>query len=425
MKLTDSEKKMHSGAQGKLIAEAMDYLIQFGEAFNAERLVDINYCHYPAEMGIYDGDIDDLVSYATRGAKVRVPTTTSTLCADLERPSITGIPKKLADMQARVEPAHRSMGILETYTCTPQLLGFVPPFGSYIASVESSAIIYFNSVLGARTNRGGLFTRFSAVTGKYPLMGYLLPENRFGTHLFKVLIPAKRLQTYDAWCALGFIIGKIVGSEVPVIQFPNLQTPLLQRTDWLIGLGAALATSGSVTLFHIPGVTPEARTVKEAFRNGKVPKTVYEIRENDLDDVYHQVNNIPSGAEIDFVTLGCPHYNLAQLKYVADRLAGKKVARNLRFWICTNRMTRKQAEYSGYVRTIEASGAKVVADTCPVESHMRQSTCREYGLAVPNVNNMVTDSVKMVRYVKDLIGCNTVLTDTDKCIASALKGKCK
>src|SRR3989339_413501 len=427
MKLTDSEKKMHSGAQGKVIAEAMDYLIQFGEAFNAERLVDINYCHYPAEMGIYDGDIDDLVKYAARGAKVRVPTTTSTLCADLERPTITGIPKKLANIQAKVEPAHRSMGILETYTCTPQLLGFVPPVGSYIASVESSAIIYFNSVLGARTNRGGLFTRFSAVTGKYPLMGYLLPENRFGTHLFKVNIPAKRLQTYDAWCALGFIIGKIVGSEVPVIQLRNADfgMRILQRTDWIIGLGAALATSGSVTLFHIPGVTPEARTVKEAFRNGKIPSPVYEIREKDLDDVYHQVNNIPSGAEIDFVTLGCPHYNLAQLKYVAYRLAGKKITRNLRFWICTNRMTRKQAEYSGYVRTIEASGAKVVADTCPVESHMRQSTCREYGLAVPNVSNMVTDSVKMGRYVKDLIGCNTVLTNTDRCIESALKGKRK
>ena len=165
--------------------------------------------------------------------------------------------------------------------------------------------------------------------------------------------------------------------------------------------------------------------MKEAFRNGNIPKTVYEIREKDLDDVYHQVNNIPSGADIDFVTLGCPHYNLAQLKYVADRLEGRKIARNLRFWICTNRMTRQQAEYSGYIQTIEAAGAKVVADTCPVESHMRQSTCREYGLKVPNINNMVTDSVKMVRYVKDLIGCNTVLTDTDRCIASALNGKWK
>jgi predicted aconitase len=425
MKLTDSEKRMRNGAEGRVIAEAMDYIIQFGEAFNAPRLVDISYCHYPAEMGIYYGDIEDLVRYAKRGAKVCVPTTTSTLCADLEKPSITGIPAKLARLQAEVEPAHRSMGILETYTCTPQLLGFVPPFGSYIASVESSAIIYFNSVLGARTNRGGLFTRFSAVTGKYPLMGYLLPENRYGTHLFKVMIPPERLRTYDAWCALGFIIGKIVGSEVPVVQLPmtKSQTPILPRSDFMIGLGAALATSGSVTLFHIPSVTPEARTVKEAFKNGNVPKNAYEIREKDLDDVYQQVNNIEPGADIDFVTLGCPHYNLAQIEYVARKLEGRRVRKDIRFWICTNRMTRKQAEYSGYVRTIESAGAKVVADTCPVESHMRQSTCREYGLAVPNVRNMVTDSVKMVRYVKDLIGCNTALADTDRCIQSALKGR--
>jgi cis-L-3-hydroxyproline dehydratase len=420
MKLTTQEKRMRDGAEGVLLAEAIDYLIQLGEAFDAKQLVDISYCHYPAEMAIYTGEVEGLVRYAGRKAKVRVPTTTSTLCADLEKPWITGIPKKLAGLQAKVEAAHRAMGILETYTCTPQLLGFVPPLGSYIASIESSAIIYFNSVLGARTNRGGLFSRFSAVTGKYPLMGYLLPANRYGTHLFKVRIPPERLATYDAWCALGFAIGKIVGSEVPVIEGVKPY-----RTDWLIGMGAALATSGSVTLFHIPGVTPEARTVKEAFANGRIPKTVYEINTRDLDEVYHQMNTITSGANIDFVTLGCPHYNLAGIQYVANRLEGKRIASGVNFWICTNRMTRRQAEYSGYVKKIEASGAKVVADTCPVESHMRTSTCREYGLPVPFIKNMVTDSVKMARYVKDLIGCRTVLTDTDKCIATALSGRWK
>ena len=133
-----------------------------------------------------------LAAYAKRKVRVRIPTTTSTLCADLEKPWITGIPEKLARLQARVEPAHRSMGILETYTCTAPLIGFVPPLGSYIASVESSAIIYFNSILGTRTNRGGLFSRYSALTGKYPLMGYLLSENRRGTHYFKVRIPPER-----------------------------------------------------------------------------------------------------------------------------------------------------------------------------------------------------------------------------------------
>ena len=178
MILTEQEKRMLSGDEGEVVAEALDYLQQFGDAFGAESFADIHYCHYPAEMGIYEGSVEEAVEYSKKGGKVRVPTTTSTLCADLEKPEITGIPKPLADLQAQIEQAHRNMGILETYTCTPQQLGFIPPFGSFNALVESSAIVYYNSVLGARTNRGGLFTRFSAITGKYPLMGYLLDENR-------------------------------------------------------------------------------------------------------------------------------------------------------------------------------------------------------------------------------------------------------
>jgi len=129
------------------------------------------------------------------------------------------------------------------------------------------------------------------------------------------------------------------------------------------------------------------------------------------------------GTAVDSVNLGCPHYTLEQLRQVAEALEGERVAEGVRFWVCTNRMTRKQAEYSGYVQTIEAAGARVVADTCPVESHMRTSTCREYGLPTPNVRAMVCDSGKMIRYVGDLIGCQTALTDRDGCIAAAVSGR--
>lgn len=408
---------MLDGAQGEVVREALDFIVQFGEAFDAERLVDLTYCHYPAEMGIYPGSVEDAVAYSARGGQVRVPTTTSTLCADLERPETTGCPAALAALQAQVAPAHRAMGLLETYTCTPQLLGFIPPFGSYIASVESSAIIYYNSVLGARTNRGGLFTRYSAITGKYPLMGYLLDANRRGTHLFQVRIPPERLSSYEAWTALGFHIGALVGGGVPVITGVRPE-----RQEWLLGLGAALATSGSVTLFHIPGVTPEAHSVEEAFQ-GHPPCEVHDVTMRDLSAVYDKLRTIAPGSRIDFVTLGCPHYNLEQLRRVAHRLAGTRIADGVRCWICTNRMTRAQAMSCGYVQAIEAAGAQVVADTCPVESHMRQSTCREYGLAVPNVEAMVTDSAKMARYVGDLIGCKTALVNFEQCLAAALSGR--
>ncbi|MFH1004159.1 MAG: aconitase X catalytic domain-containing protein [Bacteroidota bacterium] len=417
MNLTKEEQAMLNGEHGKVIAEAMDYIVQFGEAFDAERLVDIVYCHYPAEMGIYKGNVEEAVEYSKKGGHVKVPTTSSTLCADVEKPGITNIPAELAELQKQIVPAHRSMGIIETYTCTPQLLGFIPPFGSYTALIESSAIIYYNSVLGVRTNRGGILTRYSAITGKYPLMGFLLDKNRKGTHYFKVNIPEKRMQTSDAWSALGFHIGKIVGSAVPVID--GIKT---HNQEFLLGFGATLATSGSVTLFHLVGITPEARTVEEAF-HGDVPKDFFEVTEKDIDKVYSEQTNIAEGEKIDFVTLGCPHYNLAQLKDVAEKIKNKKVADGVRFWICTNRMTRKQAEYSGYIKTIEDSGAKVVVDTCPVESHMRISTCREFKLEVPNVKAMVCNSGKMIRYVGDLIGCQVALTNSDKCIESAIKGK--
>jgi predicted aconitase len=423
MRLTEVERAVLDGAQGELRREALDYIVQLGEAFDAECLVDISYCHYPAEMAIYPGSVEDALEYAQRSAAdptrpcAAVPTTTSTLCADLERPGSTGCPSELEALQARIEAAHQALGLLPTYTCTPQQLGFIPPTGSFIASVESSAIIYYNSVLGARTNRGGQLTRYSAICGKYPLLGYLRDEQRAGSLLFNIEIAPPRLRTSDAWSALGFHIGALAGSGVPVLcGLP----PATQ--EQLLALGATLATSGAVTLYHIPGQTPEARTVEEAFQ-GRSPQAVYTVTEADLNHAYDRLRTIPAGAAVDFVTLGCPHYTLAQLSEVAQRLAGRHVADGVRVWICTNRMTRAAASAAGYTQTLEAAGALVVADTCPVESHMRQSTCRQYGLRVPNVMAMVTDSAKMARYVGDLIGCKTALTDRNGCIAAALSGR--
>ena len=260
MYLTPEEQKMCEGTQGEVVAEAMNNLIKLGEAFGAEKMVDIIYVHHPAEMSIYKGQCEDIVQYANRGAKVVVPTTTTTLACDVEQWPKTNTPRKLAEEQITVLEAHKKMGMIPTYTCVPYILGFLPPKGSYIVSTESSAIIYFNSVLGAKTNRGGYFTRFSEVTGKYPYMGYLLDENRKGTHLVVVDVPDEMLKEPADYSALGFYVGDIVGSEVPV--FNRIGVNIQEN---LIALGAALATSGSVTLYHIIGITPEAPTLEFAF----------------------------------------------------------------------------------------------------------------------------------------------------------------
>ena len=420
MYLTSAEEAMLNGEMGELIAEVFNYTVKFGDAFDAEKMVDIVYAHHPAEMAIYRGEVESIIELADKGAKVSVPTTSSTLCMDLDQWQKTGVPADLAEKQVKVVEPHQRMGIIGTYTCTPYLLGYIPPKASYTATVESSAIIYYNSVLGVKTNRGGIFTKFSAITGKYPYMGYLLDENRKGTHLVNVKLPKDKLRSALDYNLLGFYIGDVVGSEVPVIDNIDAHPGTYQQEN-LIGMGAALATSGSISLYHVPGVTPEARTVEEAFQ-GDRPKEQFDVGLDELAAVREKMTTA-SDSKIDFVTLGCPHYNLDQLRIVADMLDGNKIHPDVRLWVCTNRMTKQAAEWNGYVATIEAAGGLVICDSCPVESHMRTSTCIEYGLPTPQINTMVTESTKMARYVKDLIGCETILTDLKGCINSAISGK--
>lgn len=420
MYLTPAEEAMLNGEKGELVAESFSNLVKFGDAFDAEKMVDIVYAHHPAEMAIYRGEVEYLIEFAERGAQVIVPTTSSTLCMDLDQWQQTGVPPPLAEKQLNVVAPHKRMGVIGTYTCTPYLLGYVPPKASYIAAVESSAVIYFNSMLGAKTNRGGIFTKFSAITGKYPYMGYLIDDNRKGTHLVKIDLTKEELHDFLDYNLLGFYVGGIVGSEVPV--FNNLNSkPGTYIQENIIGMGAALATSGSVSMYHIPGVTADANTLEDAFGNDH-PHDEFTVGPDELTTTRQQLTTTTE-RDVDFVCLGCPHYNVEQLRIVANILEGKKIHPNVRLWICTNRMTKRAAEWNGYVKAIEAAGGLVVCDSCPVESHMRVSTCIEYDMETPQINTMVTESAKMARYVKDLIGCETIMSNLKGCIQAAITGK--
>jgi predicted aconitase len=278
--------------------------------------------------------------------------------------------------------------------------------------------VFFNSVLGARTNRGGQLARLAALVGRTPELGYLRDESRAGTHRVSIALEREHLRHPADWSLLGSVIGKIVQSHVPVLE--GLPRDLCTR-EHLLALGAALATSGSVTLFHIPGVTPEAPDLETAFRGRKLPGPIA-VGARDLAAARAQLTP-PSPREIDFVTLGCPHHDLAQIERVAAALDGQRVADGVRFWICTARATRAVARERGSAAVIERAGALLVADTCPVEAHMRRSTCREHGLPIPQCECMVTDSVKMATYVRDLIGCETILSDVPGCLESARTGR--
>ncbi|MFC2069203.1 aconitase X, partial [Chloroflexota bacterium] len=345
MKLTDEEKRMYHGESGSIVAKAMDYLVKFGEACDADSMVDIGYAHVYPGSPLFHRDLEEVLELAAGGARVVVPTTTNAIPTDIEQWQVIGAPEEFARRQISVVPAHKKMGIAGTYTCTPYLVGYLPPKGTHLASMETSAVIYFNSMLGARSNRDSLFIIYAALTGKYPACGYHLDENRIGTHLIHV---ETKLTNTTEYSALGFCIGEIVGGGVPIIT--GLVSPQLEE---LIAMGSAIATSGEAALFHIPGITAECPTLDSTFTKG----TSY--NESSIDDkgirrIYEKFYTAKSDI-VDFVFLGCPHYTLEQIRQVAILLQGHKIQKDVKFWVCTSRSNKAVADLTGYSEVIEAA----------------------------------------------------------------------
>lgn len=416
MQLTDEEKRMLGGQKGKTVQYAMECLLQLGEAFDAEKMVEISYAHVHSGMALYKGDVERVESLADGQTKVRVPSSTQIGSVDIENWKAMGAPEALVRHQKRAIEAHKKLEITSTFTCAPYLMGYLPPKGSHISSVETSAIIFFNSVLGAKTNRDGFFSLFAAITGRYPLCGYHIDENRVGTHLFNVETDLKHTGDYFA---LGFHAGKLVQDGVPV--FNGIKNPSFEQ---LKSLGAALATSGSAALYHIPGITAEARTVDDAFRS-TVPKDEFYVGSEEIDLSYKFLTDVKQGDEIDFVHLGCPHYSIEEIRDVAEMLKGKKIDPNVTLWVCTTRAAKPMADRMGYTGIIEKAGGLVLCDTCPISTYLCQTSALPEGITIPKdaVQTMVSDSAKQTKYGREMIGCKVALGSVKSCIESALTGE--
>ena len=413
MKLTDDEARILNGEEGEIKALALSYLVKLGNAFDGEEMVDIIYAHMCSGSALREGEIDYLEELASKGAKVVVPTSSEVIPVDLRNPEAISAPPDLVKEHMRLLGIQRRMGIASTYTCVPFTQGYVPPAGSYIASMETAAIIYFNSVLGAKTNRCGYFVLYAALTGKYPKIGYLLDENRKGTHVVSVQADLRSPTDYGA---VGFYVGSIVGSGVPV--FTGINQP---RQEELMQLGAALATSGSVSMYHIPGVTPEAPTIEGAFngnkRQGTIPVTEKEIRRT-----LEQLHTAKDPA-VDFVFLGCPQYTVEQIRHVAGLLEGRRVHENTALWIGTNRMAFAMAERMGYYDVIRKAGGVLICDTCPMLSFLRLDALEKRGISGPMFRTMLTDSPKQAKYAHTVIGCEIIVDRVGRCVEAAIGGK--
>ena len=418
MRLTDPEKAMLDGREGPAQQKAMDLLVRYGEALGAERLVETNNvagafnASTPSVRPLVAKGYDAVYSELNLDSSevVPIPRMAVNTCQlitgiDLENWRVQGVAEELADQQAKAEKHFGALGINMFATCTPYQVGNVPVKGEHCAWMESSAVVYCNSVLGARTNTEGKESAgAAALTGRIPYWGFHITENRRGTHLVDVDVEVDDIMD---WGLLGYWAGEIVEEDVPVLTGRMRQPSLIKLKHF----GAAAASSGGVEMYHIPGVTPEARDVEEAFGGHKVVGTLrYGPAERKL---AYDTLNCASDRDVDFVMLGCPHNAIEQVWLIASLLEGRKVSPNTQLWVHTPRALREVAERNGYLKMITDAGGVVMSDTCPAISRH-----------VPKATRVIaTDSAKQAHYLPAILGIPVWFGTVKDCVEAAISGR--
>ncbi len=421
MKLTAGEQAMLDGKDGKAKQKAMDLLLRYGEALGAERFVDTNnVCGtvgastpFLRDYGSRHGGLDAVFSEFNLDSaevveipKVSVYSSHLQQGIDPEHAERQGIPVEVVKLHRRGEAYAAGLGINLLNTCAPYTVGNVPTRGEHCAWMESSAVIYINSVLGARTNAEGRESAGCAMlTGKIPYWGYHIEENRIGTHHVEVDIDVE--STAD-WGLLGYYIGEVVQDRVPVLtgitRVPNL--PRLKH------FGAAAASSGGVEMYHMVGITPEAPTLETAFGRNK-PVMTFKYGRAERKQAYERANITAKNPNVDFIMLGCPHYTIEQIWEVCRLLEGKRVHPNTELWIFTPRQTKHLADQNGYTKIITDAGAHLMSDTCSA-----------LGRVIPKGTKVAAaDSAKQSHYLPAIMGIECWFGTTEDCVNAAVSGR--
>jgi len=364
MYLTKQEEKILNGEKGEVMERMFRLLVRLGEIYNADKMIPVGSVQVAgvSYKSIGDPGTEFLEDLSSKNARVKVLTYLNPAGMDLENWEKLGFPKDFAKNQLRIMNAFKKMGIVVTSTCTPYLAGNLPRFREHIAWSESSAVSFSNSVIGARTNReGGPSALAAAICGVTPNYGLHLWENRQPT--IKIKIDTNLTYNSD-FGALGYYVGKKVKNKIP--YFTGIKDA---NTDQLKALGAAMAASGAVALYHIEGLTPEADLVK------KTNLETINVGKKEIKETYDKLN---TGKHPDIVIFGCPHASLREISTLADKLEGKHLKKPV--WICTSRMVKEAAERMGYNEIIAKAGGSIVADTCMVVSPIEEMGYKTTGV---------------------------------------------
>ena len=408
LSLNRKDREMLNGDHGPATKMAMSILVRMAEVSGAKELLDISGAHIDSTVYIGDAGLEFAERLARLGAKVSVPTTLNVSGIDEHHWKEWAVPSGWARQAYRQMVAYQSMGTIPTWTCAPYQTDMKPMFGQQIAWGESNAIVFANSVIGARTERyPDLFDICCAITGRAPAIGLHLTENRAGQVLFRLIdIPLSLQQRDDFYPVLGNLIGNLSLDKIPVVEGMRAAP----SEDQLKALGAGAASSGGVALFHMIGITPEASTFDEAF-HGNNPTKIINVTMDALRASYRELTHTDSN-ELHMVVLGSPHFSLAEFAQLAPLVRGKKKHPGVKFLVTSSRAMTQLAQKAGLLEDLEAFGAQLTVDTCILTSPMLPA----------EIKYLMTNSAKFAYYSPGLLEKQVAFGSLEDCVHSAIEG---
>ncbi|KAI9374143.1 hypothetical protein BJX61DRAFT_339993 [Aspergillus egyptiacus] len=408
--LNVEDKAILNEKHGVAAANAMKILLQYAHLQGARELTPVSRAHIDA--CIYTGPASVLIAetFLSQGARVAVPTTLNAISIDQRRWHELCVDKQLAKQADRLAKTYIAMGAQNTFTCAPYLLASPPSQGENIGWAESNAVVFANSVLGARTQKyPDLIDVCIALTGRAPLAGAQASAGRLPS--VHIHVPSRGFDALEEafYPLLGHTIGKLVGGQIPLITGLERINHRRPSTSDLKGLCAAFATTASAPMCHIAGITPEAEGHLDPAGLKRIPLT-----ESDLRAGLVELTNA-TDETVGLVSLGNPHFSLEEFARLSDLCAGRHRSASVQMIITTSRQVYAQASTAGYVGSIESFGGLILTDTCwcMMPKSMIDSSVR----------NLMTNSAKYAHYAPGIVNRGVHFGSLKQCVDAAVKGK--
>jgi len=407
MRLTDEEEAMRAGDRGPALQWAIDHQIRVGRYLGADDFVPVAQAHIMADtesLGVAGVEwLERMARLPAEQRRVCIPTITDPRGTDFAAAHRLKHAPWMLDLERRAIAAFEALGILMTDTCINYQTIMAPVRGEHVAYGDTGVVIYANSVCGARSNfEGGPSALSAGLTGRTPRYGYHLDARRRATLVVDVAWTPRAL---DDWGALGAIVGRLAGDywQVPVLTGIDR----VPGSDEMKHFGAALASYGSVALFHMAGITPEAQRLDDVVEAGQAVPS-FEVGEADIRALQHSYARAVD--TVDLVVFSAPQLSLVEMRQLADMLDGRRAT--IPLFAVTSPQVKPDADRMGLTARIEAAGGTVLAGMCFYQSYARE-------MAEANGwKRLATNSAKLVNIIGGY-GYVPALMSMEACVAAA------